>query len=286
MLVKDAHMSAIERAIDYFVARKFGFIATLAPALATLRNERNVMLDKNAEIEAYKATLRNMPESELLTLHKRSLAQDGENKKRTAILEEQNRFYNHASANADFDHWSRAAYWTIDEAIALSFGKEPEVVMWQKIEPLKDKTSFAKSFAKRRDLANRARLTKKLSEPVVPALFLIWANEMNIELPTALVSEIEKLSAKITNWEAAYQKLKAEFDGLTEKSNIKPESTRKTENLLQAFTAIATDAYGYDPEAAKSTAPADIARALQHHGKEIDPKTIRTWLKEGKALLR
>jgi len=278
-------MSAIESAIDYLVTKKFGFIATLAPALATLRNERNVMSDKNEEIEAYKTTLRNMSENELLTLHKRLLAQDTENTKQAAIREEQNRFYNLASANADFSHWSKAAYWTIDEAVALSFGKEPEAVTWQKIEPLINKTVFAKNFAKRRDLALRAASAKKLSAPVLPARFSAWATEMNIELPTALVSEVGKLGISAINWEAAYQKLKAEFDVLTEQINSKPESTRKTENLLQAFAAIAIDAYGYDPEAAKSNAPTDISKALEQHGKDIDPKTIRTWLKEGKTLL-
>lgn len=278
-------MSPVENAIEYLVKRKFGIAVLFAPAVAMLAKQRNVTIEQEDPIEAYKTTLRNIPESELLTLHKRSLVEDTENAKQAAIREEQNRFYNLASANTDFVHWSKAVYWTIDEAIALSFGKEPEAVTWQKIEPLKNKTAFAKGFAKRRDLASRAVLAKKLSEPVLPAHFLAWANEMNIELPSVLVSEIEKLGATRINWEAAYQKLKAEFDTLAEKSNLKPESTRKTENLLQAFAAIAIDAYGYDPDAAKSTAPADIAKALQQHGKDVDPKTIRTWLKEGKALL-
>jgi hypothetical protein len=281
-------MSAIEAAVDYFVTKKFGFIAALAPALATLRNERNernVTLDKNAEIEAYKITLRNMPESELLTLHKRALQEAAEITKQAAIREEQKRFYNLASANADFVHWSKAAYWTMDEAIALSFGKEPGFVTWQKIEWVQDKTEFAKNYAKRRDLVKRAVAAKKLTEPVLPIRFLTWANEVNIELPPALISEVEKLGTSVINWEAAYRKLKAEFDALAQKLDVKPESTRKMENLLQAFAAIAIDAYGYDPEAVKSTAPTDIARALQQHGKEVDPKTIRTWLKEGKTLL-
>jgi hypothetical protein len=65
----------------------------------------------------------------------------------------------------------------------------------------------------------------------------------------------------------------------------KPESTRKTENLLQALTCIAIDAYGYDPKSAKSTAPKDIADALSKLGRTVDPKTIRGWLKDGADLL-
>jgi hypothetical protein len=44
-----------------------------------------------------------------------------------AEQEEGERFFNRPHANADFDHWSKAAHWTLDEAIALSLGKAPEV---------------------------------------------------------------------------------------------------------------------------------------------------------------
>lgn len=65
----------------------------------------------------------------------------------------------------------------------------------------------------------------------------------------------------------------------------KPESTRKTENLLRALTAIAIDDYGYDPESLKSNASQDIANAMSNQGVSFDAKTIRNWLKEGAALL-
>ncbi|PTQ68367.1 hypothetical protein C8R26_13812 [Nitrosomonas oligotropha] len=63
------------------------------------------------------------------------------------------------------------------------------------------------------------------------------------------------------------------------------ESTRKTDNLLSALTAIAIDDYGYDPESPKSNAPQDIAEAMSKQGISFDPRTIRNWLREGAALL-
>jgi hypothetical protein len=274
----------IEAAIDYFVTKKFGIIATLAPALANLgKTQRNATLPQNTAIEAYKATLRNMPELELITLHKQSLAKDVERTKQAAIKEENERFYNLRSADADFAHWSKAAHWTIDEAIALSFGKEPEIVTWKKIEPLKDKTAFAKAFSKRRDLALRATRWKRFQDLIPPVTFISWAKEINIDLPPDLINEVEKIGGICINWHEQYQKLKAE--SAANKLVLKPESTRKLENLLQALTAVAVDAYGYDSQSAKSTAPQDIADALAKRGKKIDPKTIRTWLKEGNELL-
>ncbi|OIQ76137.1 hypothetical protein GALL_421890 [mine drainage metagenome] len=76
-----------------------------------------------------------------------------------------------------------------------------------------------------------------------------------------------------------------EFENALIEPTSKPESTRKTENLLQALTCIAIDAYGYDPKSGKSTAPSDIASALDFLGKPVNPKTIRGWLKEGADLL-
>jgi hypothetical protein len=66
------------------------------------------------------------------------LGEDVERAKQKVIREENERFYNLKFADADFVHWSKAAHWTIYEAIALSFGKEPKVVTWQKIELYKD----------------------------------------------------------------------------------------------------------------------------------------------------
>ena len=48
--------------------------------------------------------------------------------------EEQLRFYNLWSSNADFEHWSKTAYWTLEEAVALSFGKNPDLVSWDKLK--------------------------------------------------------------------------------------------------------------------------------------------------------
>jgi len=278
--------NSVDAAIDYFIKKKFGFISSIATSMASIKpNERNVFSDKKSEIEAYKLTLRNIPESELLTLHKKSLLEDAEQHKRNVTNVENSRFYNQKSANADYVHWSKAAHWTLDEAIALSFGKEPEIVNWKKIEPLKDTTEFAKSFAKRRDLALRATRWKKFSnEAIPPVLFISWAKEVKIELPNDLISELGKIGHTATNWREQYYNLKSEFDALA-KSIQTTDNTQKSENLLKAIACIAIDAYGYDPKSAKSTAPKDICEALKRQGQTLDPKTIRNWLKEGIEIL-
>lgn len=272
-------MFSTEVAISYLVNKKFGITAALMPALEMMQKNKNINVEKSKQaidIENYEKSLRSKPANELKQLYKQAL-----------VNEENSRFYNLASANADFVHWSKAAHWTLDEAIALSFGKEPEHVTWKRIEPLKDKTTFAKAYAKRRDLALRATRWKKFGETIPPAIFISWAKEVNIELPDSLIDEVTKIGGAAINWHEQYLKLKADYNVLAAQYTItqKPESTRKTNNVLQAFTAIAIDAYGYDPKAEKSTAPQDIANALEKLGAVGNPKTIRSWLKEGAELL-
>lgn len=65
----------------------------------------------------------------------------------------------------------------------------------------------------------------------------------------------------------------------------KADSTRKIKNLLQTLTAIAIDQYGFVPTDAKSPIPKEISDNLSHQGLNLDPKTIRVWLKEGYEIL-
>lgn len=278
-------MISIESAIKYFLQKKFGLAATLMPALASMQKIKNNDVETPKElikINEYEKSLREMPASELEKNYKQALAWDAERAKKNAIDEENSRFYNLQSANADFVHWSKAAHWTLDEAIALSFGKEPGQVTWKKIEPLKDKTDFAKAYAKRSDLALRATRIKKLTDPVMPVVFISWAKELHIELPSILLSELEKIGNTAIDWRKEWLKLKASYDSVQKQA---PENTQQTENLLQAVACIAMDGYGDKPNDPKRTAPTEISNALKNNGKAIDRKTIKGWIDKGISLL-
>jgi len=55
--------------------------------------------------------------------------------------------------------------------------------------------------------------------------------------------------------------------------------------LLRALTAIAIDAYSYNPKDVKSKVPQEIVEAMSQHGANLGSRTIRDWLKEGTSLL-
>lgn len=45
--------------------------------------------------------------------------------------------------SADFDHYCKMAYWTLDECVALSLGKDPKRVNWKVVQPHTDNSCFA-----------------------------------------------------------------------------------------------------------------------------------------------
>lgn len=92
-------------------------------------------------------------------------------------------FFHHPQAEADFDYWARVPWWTLDEAIALSFGKDPSCVSWESIQPYCGRSQFAKEYERRRRLAVRFHAINQLSDPVFPGIFLAWAKQSQTDFP-------------------------------------------------------------------------------------------------------
>lgn len=81
-----------------------------------------------AEIEAKERQLRNKTPAELQALYDQEYATLTAEYLANDEREEQERFFNQVYASADFPHWSKATYWTLDEATTLSLRKAPEIV--------------------------------------------------------------------------------------------------------------------------------------------------------------
>ena len=89
------------------------------------------------------------------------------------LEDDQRQFFNQPRAAADFDYWSKMTHWTLDEAIALSFGKAPEVVNEKSLKGVVPRVSpFVREYRRTRELADRALAWKQLYDPILPALFV------------------------------------------------------------------------------------------------------------------
>ena len=83
-------------------------------------------------------------------------------------------------------HWSKAAYWTIEEGVALLLGRAPEVVSWDTIRDDAQASPFVRQYAQVRDLALRARESGQLALRSEPSALLDWAKRTGIACPSEL----------------------------------------------------------------------------------------------------
>jgi len=246
----------------------------------------------------YREKLSGFPKPGLKKLYQAELIKQYED-------DDQKRFFNLPDAAADYEYWSKMAHWTLDEALALSFGKNPKVVTWKRLEKIMSYTSpFVRKYERTRELALRAVTWKKLYDPVLPTIFINWVKENEILFPDELAVIIQAKNSDLTDW-------KKNYDELLEKSNQtvasanqiidaknqkiqelesseiagKPLHTKERETLLKLIIGMATDGYGYDPNAARSPIPREIAEALTSKGISLDQDTVRGWLKKASDLL-
>ena len=125
---------------------------------------------------------------------------------------EKARFFNQPHANADISFWSKAAYWTLEEAIALSFGKNPELVNWDRLKGMQFESPFVEKYRKLRDLAFRAKWIEKLYDPVLPSIYLQWIKENKLEFPEHLESALVAHAGAFFDWKANYDQLFAIYE--------------------------------------------------------------------------
>src|SRR5689334_4848392 len=80
--------------------------------------------------------------------------------------------------HAAIDFWSKAAHWSPDEGVALSFGYDPRVVNWGFLAG--SGHPFAKTYEYRIDLALRARDMGQLQERNEPITFVKWVKGLGL----------------------------------------------------------------------------------------------------------
>lgn len=101
---------------------------------------------------------------------------------------------------ADFEHWGKAPYWTEEEAVALSLGKEPKVINLKTIQSRYGTSSFAEKYRQTFELVTRALRINELPSLLPPMTFLEWADRKRIRPPEELVQSVKKHSAVMKNW--------------------------------------------------------------------------------------
>jgi len=135
-------------------------------------------------------------EKEILSLDRPSFE-----KLYSQILEETNQereqsyFFNQPDAQADVDYWARLSSWKAEEAVALSFGKNPKVVTFKKITQDDVKhSSLSHEYVCIHDIVTRAVEDGVLDKKLKPSVFLAWAKGLKISVPDGLIEAVNKFN--------------------------------------------------------------------------------------------
>jgi hypothetical protein len=178
--------------------------------------------------------------------------------------------------DAHFAYWGKMAKWTLDEAVALTFGKAPQRFKWEYIEREVRAFPFAEKYSERRELALRAKLHTPHTQSVLPSVFIAWAQKMEIPVPNELIASVEKYAPlKPLKPLKPMKENKDDHDSL-------PETERNS--LLKLVLGMAISAYKYDPKETRNhatgTSRGSIQYALNEHDLNMDEDTIRKYLNE------
>lgn len=133
-----------------------------------------------AQAAAYREELRSKPAEELSALCEQAKLEKAQEAR--ARLDEKAAFAGEPQARADFAHWGKAAYWTRDEATALSFDKDPRVVSRQVLITRAVGSTFAQQYSNRLDLVTRAFP----DQTARPLTYIDWGKKVGINFPAEL----------------------------------------------------------------------------------------------------
>jgi hypothetical protein len=113
-------------------------------------------------------------------------------------------FFNRPDAIADFERW-RSRLLSPAQAVALSFGKDPDVVTPESLKPYKRVVTspFREAFKDRLDLLEAAVAAGELSALVGD--LEQWAVSIGIDLPAALTGKEATLGEDAAFWKAKYE---------------------------------------------------------------------------------
>lgn len=195
--------------VEYLVHWKFPEIVAFGPLEAHKRSSFTPAQwqELQNKAQAYREELWGKSDDQIQPLIAEARRDETRRYNEYREAEERKRIFNQPAAGADFAHWASASYWTLDEMVALSFGKDPRVVTWKTVSPYVNISPFAKAFESRRDLIYRAGVMGQLAKQTAPSIVLAWAERMNIPMPAELVDAVKALGTQIADWKTLHDGL-------------------------------------------------------------------------------
>lgn len=182
---------------------------------------------------------------------------------------------------ADFEHWAKHEFLSLDEVVWLSVGFEPEERFIasikefdergnrQKLDEVTTYMSRHKEIIRRKFDPYNQRYKPKFDE------LFAWINEVDLTVHSDFCEMISR---------------KAKASGNASQPDVKREDSGKFDgrervSMVKLIAAMAIDAYGFDPTEKRSDIPNEIAGIADRLGLNLTSKTIRKYLRDGSEKL-
>lgn len=223
--------------IGFLIDRKF---PSRSNRLASAKGDPSVRQEPDADqaADAYFAELVAMPPNEVGKLLEAEKALFLEDLAVATKMLDDGRFFNESFCVADLEHWSKISYWTADEAVALSMGRDPRLVSWETIRQYAPWSFFVSTYGTRRDLVLRAIEAGQIGEKTAPSYFLAWAVRTRFPMPGEIVRSVEEIGNQIADW-------KSEYDRLVAFVSERVQESERTQAQLEAEKSEAMAALAY-----------------------------------------
>lgn len=239
--------------ITYLVRRRFPdaqAIGTMPSIGRPSQISAEYRQQRRAEIEAYELELSQKTAAELSELFDREKERERAEWAAKAKREEEARFFNRPDCKADFAYWSKAAYWSIEEALALSFGRDPTRVNWESIKSYANVSPFVSEYARQRTLLQRAVGIQQLADGNLPGFFLAWAKRNRFSYPPELEAAVEEHGHQIADWKSLYDKLtETSSQQLSDWKALYDKLSETNEQLMKQHASQIQEAFAHADEA-------------------------------------
>lgn len=167
------------------------------------------------------------------------------------IAKIENDLFHQDKMNADYAHWIKADYWTVEECLALTFGKNPNIINYRYVSENRYceanlgcvMTEFVKRYDKLLNLVERSiesgflktiqtygKALNTEKRRILPLQYISWAQSKS----TALPKELEAIaSKKIDYQDIAVKAMEANISFQDKCANLEAENKSLKEELKQ-----------------------------------------------------
>jgi hypothetical protein len=183
---------------------------------------------------------------------------------------------------ARYDYWAKAAYLSVEEVLWLGVGLEPlpeftQLLDWpsHKDGKVDDVVEHVKAQCEllRRNFGSGRNLD--------PRAVQTWAEAVGYDLHPGFRRMVHGITAR----QAQTSTGTSEPSTLPEQQTAKGMDAREKLSMAKLLTAIAIDAYGYDPDAKRGPIPKELEGIAARLGLELTHDTIRSYLRLGAGQL-